>query len=461
MLALASCSAACASLGGLTGGSDGGDDAAHTKDDVGVSREASADHSSVKADAGHDATRDVTSGGMHDAPAAFDAHTSHDTGADAPLACDAGGQGAVGVPACGCASTGALACAGNAQRTSLVCVDSAWTIRGSCEAGSNCETASGSATGTCMSIDPLCADAAPGGTVCATSNQIAKCNADLTSHTSDGNCGAQACVGGVCAGTCSPGATECATHSAVATCSTDGMWVDAGQCGGAGAMCSDGGCVVVQPAFYVGPIGPSNTAIAATSATETAIGDLLLLAFYLEPNGEGTAEAAYPALTPPAGFTLAPREPISSNDANLTSEETNRSYIYYRYAATAGAVTYSVGASPVYYADTVIVTVHGYATSGDPFADTTAEAETVGTALVTAYPSVSITPAVSRTGFLWLGTTWHVGYFGNPTGWTTLLDANTLSLAILEQGAAATVTVAPSVGSTDLLTATLMSFRAP
>jgi hypothetical protein len=203
-------------------------------------------------------------------------------------------------------------------------------------------------------------------------------------------------------------------------------------------------------------------AISTTASASTMVGDLVLILLYLEPSGEETASAAYYAFTPPAGFLVASWEPISSNDANLTTEETNRQYVFWGDATTAGAATYTVSTTPALtsYAATAIVTVHGAATSGNPFADTPSKASYGEGATVTAFPSVSVTPAADNTGFLWFGTAWSLGnYFGNPAGFASLLESETLSISVLEQSTKATETVAPAVGATTLLTASLMTFR--
>ena len=101
-----------------------------------------------------------------------------------------------------------------------------------------------------------------------------------------------------------------------------------------------------------------------------------------------------------------------------------------------------------------------YATSGVPFADTPSTGSYGDGANVTAYPSVSLTPAAGNTALLWFGTAWNVGHSGNfPAGWTNIMDSNTLSLGYALQVTPAPVTLAPTVSPTNLLTAALMTFR--
>jgi hypothetical protein len=165
---------------------------------------------------------------------------------------------------------------------------------------------------------------------------------------------------------------------------------------------------------------------------------------------------------------LARRKPVSigyspSNDANLTSAKTNRQYVWWGYATAAGAQNYTVvtNAGAFYYADTAVVTIRGFATSGNPFADPPATATYGDGTNVSNFPSVSLTPAGDGTGLLWLGTSWTMAEFGYPSNYQNLLDTNTLSIAWRVQQTAATETVAPAVkpSPTNLLTAALMSFR--
>jgi hypothetical protein len=214
--------------------------------------------------------------------------------------------------------------------------------------------------------------------------------------------------------------------------------------------------------FVSGAIGPSNSDISATSSPATSVGDLLLICAFIEPAGEMTDAATYGTFTPPGGFTLATWEPISSNDARLAAGGlSNRQYLWWGYATVAGAQQYSITApsSGFHFADTVIITVKGYATSGNPFADTPSTATYGDGPTVGQFPSVSVTPAAAGTGFLWFGTSWDVGSFGYPTGYSDLLHQSTLSLSSFDQGAPATQTVAPVVAPTNLLTAALMTFR--
>jgi hypothetical protein len=214
-------------------------------------------------------------------------------------------------------------------------------------------------------------------------------------------------------------------------------------------------------AFSVGQLGPDNGSVATSTAVDTAVGDLLLLVVYMEPGGQGSATAAYPTLSTPAGFTAAPWSPIASNDANLTTEQTNRAYVWWGHATAAGAqpVSVAVTSGTFHFVDTAVVTVKGVTASGVPFADTPSVATYPMGADVSSYPSVTVTPAAANTAFLWIGTSWTQSRYGTASGFTGLLYASTLSVSYLLQGPPSPVTVSASVSPTNLLTSTLVSFR--
>jgi hypothetical protein len=471
-LGLISLVSGCASLSGLSGGADdAGEDAGRGTVDVGAPRpDVATEHRDARSDRAVeiDAKPRIDAGVHIDAtsiPDGGDADRADavvESGPDVALACDAGASG-VGMIGCACAPSGALACGGNGQTVATVCTGGAWAYRTTCSSGEVCDTTTGATEGTCAMADPLCATAHPGENVCKTDTTVVQCGPDLLTDSPVKTCVAQACVSGACSGVCSPGATRCATATEAETCSASGQWGTATACPVADPSCIGTACapaVVTPPTFFVGAIGPSTSAISATASASTKVGDLILICIYIEPTEESSAMAAYPAFTLPSGFSVASWEPISSNDANLTTEETNRQYVFWGYATTAGAITYSVATTASGYIATAIVTVHGAATSGNPFADVPSKASYGDGAAVSVFPSVSVTPAANGTGFLWFGTAWSLGgHFGNPVGFTSLLEAQTLSISVLAQSTKATETVAPSVLSTNLLTASLMTFR--
>jgi hypothetical protein len=155
------------------------------------------------------------------------------TGASGNTSGNVTSPGVIAVLGTACSPPGALACAGHAQKVTLVCGASVWTYASSCQSGQNCDSRPGTNQGICVAIDPLCASASPGRTVCADAADVVQCGPDLVSDSPAGRCVTQACVAGACTGVCSPGATECMSDKQVATCNENGQW-------GAAATCPNG-----------------------------------------------------------------------------------------------------------------------------------------------------------------------------------------------------------------------------
>ena len=141
--------------------------------------------------------------------------------------------GVIAVLGTPCSPPAALACAGHAQKVTLICNARAWTYASSCRSGENCDSRPGANQGICLAIDPLCASTSPGSTVCADSTTAVQCGPDLVSDSPAGKCVTQACVAGACTGVCSPGATVCMTDKQLVTCNDSGQW-------GAAATCPNG-----------------------------------------------------------------------------------------------------------------------------------------------------------------------------------------------------------------------------
>ncbi len=147
---------------------------------------------------GHDATNSDAGGSDASPEAAGDAS-----------ACLPEGTGAVATRGCPCTTAGAHACNGNAQNQALVCTSGSWTPNGICPTGQLCDTASGAQQGICVTIDPACTTAAPGDHVCSNATTVVQCGNDLASDSPVETCSGQACVNGMCTGTCAPGTTTC------------------------------------------------------------------------------------------------------------------------------------------------------------------------------------------------------------------------------------------------------------
>jgi hypothetical protein len=144
--------------------------------------------------------------------------------------------GTVAVLGSACASPAAIACAGNAQKVTLICSGGTWAENGTCPAGQNCNSAPGPNQGTCAPIVGGCENASPGEDVCTSTLSTAfgmQCGPDLVTETP--------VDGGACAGPCTPNATQCAGGAQMQTCSASGAWGAAIPCG-AGAICQNGSC---------------------------------------------------------------------------------------------------------------------------------------------------------------------------------------------------------------------------
>ncbi len=160
-------------------------------------------------------------------------------------AADSGSSGlATGVATAGspCASPGAGACAGHAQKDTLTCgSNGVWSASTPCSSTENCDTRPGATQGMCAAIDPACAAASPGANVCGSVSNIVQCGADLVSDSLLTVCFEQVCDSGTCVGVCAPSEPNvvacgnCGTDTQ--TCTTSGMW-QTGGCKGEGVCAS-------------------------------------------------------------------------------------------------------------------------------------------------------------------------------------------------------------------------------
>jgi alpha-tubulin suppressor-like RCC1 family protein len=82
-----------------------------------------------------------------------------------------------------CASPGALACNGSAQKLTLVCQGGIWTARGTCLAQQNCA----GELGICMAILPACSGTRQGPRHCS-GREIRTCDADLVTDSLEQTC---------------------------------------------------------------------------------------------------------------------------------------------------------------------------------------------------------------------------------------------------------------------------------
>lgn len=82
-----------------------------------------------------------------------------------------------------------------------------------------------------------------------------------------------------------------------------------------------------------------------TYPTGLAANDLLIMAVYVEPDAEASGSANYgTSISQPSGWTMFSQAPLNSNDANLTTQNTNRMYFCYKWStgSESGAVSWTI-----------------------------------------------------------------------------------------------------------------------
>lgn len=151
-----------------------------------------------------------------------------------------GGMGPIGTLGQPCPMVGMLGCAGNAQKSQLICGPGfTWQTNGTCGPGLLCDTTVGVNQGTCQSIVAACQNAMPGSIVCSGKDRI-ECGPDLVTSKFIETCAAM-CQAGMCAGECTPGATNCVGNF-IRTCDANGMWQTEVPCPSAAPRCIAGQC---------------------------------------------------------------------------------------------------------------------------------------------------------------------------------------------------------------------------
>ena len=144
---------------------------------------------------------------------------------DAPTEAEADADAATSpVLGASCASPGALACNGHAQKLVLVCDanSSAWAALQSCDGQKLCDSRSGS----CQDPAALCVGKAPGDKVCEAGASV-ECGPDLV--TASTTACPFACAAGSCVGSCAPGTRRCAAATPEA-CDAKGTWNAEASC---------------------------------------------------------------------------------------------------------------------------------------------------------------------------------------------------------------------------------------
>jgi hypothetical protein len=108
-----------------------------------------------------------------------------------------GPTGQVGTLGQSCSPAGALACAGNHQKLTIVCGgDGKWATNQTCGNGQFCDTRAGTNVGTCQSEDPQCVGKDGGYKYCV-GYSVYQCGPDALDHSLAQNC-AGPCVDGAC-----------------------------------------------------------------------------------------------------------------------------------------------------------------------------------------------------------------------------------------------------------------------
>lgn len=157
------------------------------------------------------------------------------------------GTGVVGTLGGSCPAVGVLGCAGNAQKSKLICgADMKWSTNGTCDGTDMlCNSQEGPEQGTCGQVTALCVGQAPAAIVCLDTWHRVMCGPDLLTTEDLDTCMHQTCVGGECVGVCGPGDSQC-DGKVLQDCGPNGQWVSSTSCTGAtptSCYCSFGSCV--------------------------------------------------------------------------------------------------------------------------------------------------------------------------------------------------------------------------
>jgi hypothetical protein len=209
------------------------------------------------------------------------------------------------------------------------------------------------------------------------------------------------------------------------------------------------------------------TSLSVTLDSSTAIGDLIIVVGYVEPNSEGTAGATFGTMTLPGIMNLTPGFPIESNPTTITTANDHRQHVWYGYATVAGAQTFTFTNSIHLYWGLAGIVVRGGATTGNPFSEISTAVVTSAAAGITASPPVSITLAAANSLVLWGYGDWTGPNPSTPSGFTSASASPTYSgqpgvASAVYAAAGATGTIsATRTGNENGMTASLLSLRAP
>jgi hypothetical protein len=132
----------------------------------------------------------ASAGGMSGSSGAGGASGNAGTGGSS------GATGAVAQPESPCSMPGALACAGNHQRVTLVCSGGIWQVGEVCAQNYACDSTPGFNQGSCRPILAECAGHEPGYTFCSSTTTSQRCGPDnvtLVPEVCTGSCHHNAC----------------------------------------------------------------------------------------------------------------------------------------------------------------------------------------------------------------------------------------------------------------------------
>jgi hypothetical protein len=149
-------------------------------------------------------------------------------------------SGATATLGAACASNGALACAGHAQKLQLVCDGEKWVANGTCPGQQLCDPRPGPTQGSCQDPAPGCGDKTPGSSFCDGATRH-RCDSDLLAATSTACRSAALCLAGTddrCAA-CLDGETACEGPS-LKSCAPDHQSFVAKETCGSSALCVPG-----------------------------------------------------------------------------------------------------------------------------------------------------------------------------------------------------------------------------
>lgn len=225
------------------------------------------------------------------------------------------------------------------------------------------------------------------------------------------------------------------------------------------------------PVVIAGTSSSSNwvTSQSVTTDATTIAGDLIIIAEYIEPANEGTANATYGTVVLPPGVTLFPGFPVETDASGVTTGYDHRLNVYYYYAQTNGSETLTFTYSDNVYVGLACVTIEGALTSGNPLAELSTNAiSRDASSSAPGTPAVSLTLAKPNSLVLWICGDWTGGEPNDqaPVGYTNVAwSANHSGQPVIAMrvyrnaGPTGTVYVGNHVGVDDGMTAALLSFR--